>query len=79
MLWLRHAVDDEGDEEDVGEGGVDPPVQRNLPLLTEPRRVPTSSIGAGIYYAAVETGIEEEEEVAGNLLENMEESETLEI
>ena len=39
MLWLRHAVDDEGDEEDVGEGGVDPSVQGNPPLLAEPGRV----------------------------------------
>ena len=39
MLWLRHAVDDERDEEDVGEGGVDASVQGNPPLLAEPGRV----------------------------------------
>ena len=36
-------------------------------------------MGGGIYDTAVETRIQEEEEVTGNLLENMEESATLEI
>ena len=37
--WLCDAGEDEGDEEDVGEGGVDPSVQGNPPLLAEPGRV----------------------------------------
>ena len=74
---FRHVDDDQRDEENVGEGGVDPPVERDLPLLAEPGRADPTSIGGGVYYTAVETGIEEEEEVTGNLLENMEESETL--
>ena len=35
-MGFSHPVDDEGDEEDVGEGGVDAPVERNPPLLAEP-------------------------------------------
>ena len=33
---LSDAGEDEGDEEDVGEGGVDAPVERNPPLLAKP-------------------------------------------
>ena len=39
LLGFSHSVDDEGDEEDVGEGGVDASVQGNPPLLAEPGRV----------------------------------------
>ena len=61
----------------TGTKNISLPVKGDLPLLAKPGRV--ASVGGGVYDAAVETGIEEEEEVAGNLLENMEESRTLEI
>ena len=36
LLRFSHSVDDKGDEEDVGEGSVDAPVERNPPLLAKP-------------------------------------------
>ena len=33
---LRDVTDDQGDEDDVGEGGVDASIKRDSPLLTEP-------------------------------------------
>ena len=36
FLGFSHPVDDEGDEEDVGEGGVDAPVEGDPPLFTKP-------------------------------------------
>ena len=39
LLGFSHPVDDEGDEEDVGECGVDASVEGNSPLLAKPGRV----------------------------------------
>ena len=36
FLGFSHPVDDKGDEEDVGEGGVDAPVEGNPPLFAKP-------------------------------------------
>ena len=59
-------AEDEADEADVGEGGVEGPVEGNLPLLAEP--------GGGEVLVAlrwektgVEEWIEEEKQIAGNL------------
>ena len=35
---FRDVADNQGDEDDVGEGGVDPTVQRDAPLFAEPGR-----------------------------------------
>ena len=36
LLGFGHPVDDEGDEEYVGEGGVDAPVEGDPPLFAKP-------------------------------------------
>ena len=57
--WLRDAGEDEGDEEDVGEGGVDPSVQGNPPLLAEPGRVvDTCPVGRPVMW---DTGVSAKE------------------
>ena len=71
---LRDVADDQGDEDDVGEGGVDAPVERDTPLLAEPGRgVAAVSRLAGIH-AGVEKRVEGEKKVAGNLLQDMQQS-----
>ena len=72
---LGDVADDQGDEDDVGEGGVDAPVKRDTPLLAEPGRgvSPVARL-AGIH-ARIEEWVEREQEVAGNLLQDVQQSE----
>jgi len=72
-LGFSHPVDDEGDEEDVGEGGVDAPVERNPPLLAEPGGVVDTRTVCRPWWveARVEEWVEKEKKVAWSLFTHM--------
>ena len=65
---LRDVTDDQGDEDDVGEGGVDAPIERDAPFLAKPGGGVAPVPGLAGIHAGVEEWIEREEEIAGNLL-----------
>ena len=71
---LRDVADDQGDEDDVGEGGVDASVKRDTPLLAEPGRGVSPVAGLAGIHARIEEWVEGEQEVAGNLLQHVQQS-----
>ena len=66
ILRLGDLDDDEADEADVGEGGVDGPVEGHPPLLAEPGGG-GRLVALGGEEARIEERVEEEQEVAGHL------------
>ena len=71
---LCDVADDQRNEDDVGKGGVDSPVKRNTPLLAEPGRRVSPVAGLAGIHAGVEKWVEREKKVAGNLLQNVQQS-----